>query len=150
MVTLECCWRCSVSSNPAGVSFWIYYVAKKNKQLLRAPSVGKHSSTRVDEARKSWNLLAIKKCKARTVVGRGGEEPAMWPRIWVTTKRGGKQKDEDNKWDRKKIEKGFVWSHLSSGGRRAQNPFSSNYLKKYIYICSFSSFVLSLWTHLDC
>ena len=33
---------------------------KKKDQLLRAPSVGKkHNSTRVDEGRKSWNLLAI-------------------------------------------------------------------------------------------
>ena len=32
------------------------------KQLLRVPanSVGRHNSTRVDEGRKSWNLLAIK------------------------------------------------------------------------------------------
>ena len=38
---------------------------KKKDQLLRAPSVGKRNSTRVDERRKSWNLLAIK-CKGRT------------------------------------------------------------------------------------
>ena len=34
---------------------------KKKDQLLRTPSVGKHSSsTQVDEGRKSWNLIAIK------------------------------------------------------------------------------------------
>ena len=32
----------------------------KKDQLLRAPSASKNSSTRVDEGRKSWNLLAIK------------------------------------------------------------------------------------------
>ena len=32
----------------------------RTAQLLRAPSVGKHNSARVDEGRKSWNLLAIK------------------------------------------------------------------------------------------
>ena len=38
---------------------WIY-LQKYNDQLLRSPSVGKHNSTRVDEGRKSWYLLAIK------------------------------------------------------------------------------------------
>ena len=33
---------------------------KKDQELLRAPSVGKHSSTQVDEGRKRWSLLAIK------------------------------------------------------------------------------------------
>ena len=33
---------------------------KKKDQLLRAPSVGKHNSTRVDEGRKSSNIIAIK------------------------------------------------------------------------------------------
>ena len=32
----------------------------KKDQLLKAPRVGKHNSTRVDERRKSYNLLAIK------------------------------------------------------------------------------------------
>ena len=32
----------------------------KKDQLLRAPSVSKHNSTRVDEGRKSGYLLAIK------------------------------------------------------------------------------------------
>ena len=52
------------------------FARKKKDQLLRAPSVGNHNSMRVDEGRKSGNLLA-KKCKARTVVGKGDEEPAM-------------------------------------------------------------------------
>ena len=38
----------------------LFAKTKKKDQLLRAPSVGKHHSTRVDEGRKSWNLLAIK------------------------------------------------------------------------------------------
>ena len=40
-------------------------------------------STRVDEGRAA--IFSRKKCKARTVVGRGGDEPVMLPRIWVTT-----------------------------------------------------------------
>ena len=70
-------------------------------QLLRAPSVGNHNSTRVDEGRKSWNLLAIK-MQATNRSGEGGEEPDMWPRIWITTRREREQKGEDNKWDGKK------------------------------------------------
>ena len=40
----------------------ISFIFCKNEedQVLRAPSVGKHNSTRVDEGRKGWNLLAIK------------------------------------------------------------------------------------------
>ena len=53
------------------------YAKIKKDQLLRAPSVGKHNSTRVDEGRKSWNLLAIKKQGTNRSAGRGGEEPAM-------------------------------------------------------------------------
>ena len=33
--------------------------------------------------------------------GQGGEEPALLPRIWITTKEGERQKGEDNKWDKK-------------------------------------------------
>ena len=61
-------------------------------QLLREPNVGKHNSTRVDEGRKSWNLLAIK-MQGTNRGGEGGEEPAMWPRIWVTTRRERENKD---------------------------------------------------------
>ena len=48
----------------------------KKDQLLRAPSVGRHNSTRVDEGRNSSNLLAIKMQRTNRS-GRGGEEPAM-------------------------------------------------------------------------
>ena len=52
-----------------------------------------------DQGRKSWNLLAIK-TQGKNPGGEGGEEPAMWPRIWVTTTVGGREKkSEDNKWD---------------------------------------------------
>ena len=49
---------------------------KKKDQLLKAPSVGRHNLTRVDEERKSCNLLAIKmqgtnRCRER------GEKPPM-------------------------------------------------------------------------
>ena len=40
--------------------------------------------------------------QGRTVVGSGGEEPAMWLRIWATTRREREEKGEDNKWDGKK------------------------------------------------
>ena len=59
VVALECYYCCSVSSNSAVARFWIYLQNRKMAQLLRAPSVGKHNSTRVDEGR-SWNILAIK------------------------------------------------------------------------------------------
>jgi len=32
-------------------------------------------------------IFSRQKCKARTVLGRGVEDPPMWPRIWVTTTR---------------------------------------------------------------
>ena len=51
------------------------YSQKKKSDHLRARSVGRHNSTGVDEGRKSSNLLAIKKNKARTVVGRGEKSP---------------------------------------------------------------------------
>ena len=53
------------------------YIFNGKDQPLRAPSVGKHNSTRVDEGRKSWNLLAIKMQGTNRSVGNGGEEPAM-------------------------------------------------------------------------
>ena len=45
-----------------GFRIYIYFFLKKKKkdELLRAPSVGRHNSTRVDEGGKSGNLLAIK------------------------------------------------------------------------------------------
>ena len=50
----------SVSSNPAVVRFELISTKirkkKKGDQLLRAPSAGKHNSTRVDEGKKSWNF----------------------------------------------------------------------------------------------
>ena len=49
---------------------------KKKDELLRAPRVGRHSWTRVDEARKSWGLLAVK-MPGTSLSGEGGEDPAM-------------------------------------------------------------------------
>ena len=48
---------------------------KDQQQLLRAPSVGEHSSAQVDEGRKSCNLLAIK--MQGTNRSGEGEEPAL-------------------------------------------------------------------------
>ena len=57
----------------------IFAKMQKTDQLLRPPSsVGGYISTRVDEERKCWVLLAIK-MKARTVVGRGEEGPLCDP-----------------------------------------------------------------------
>ena len=74
-------------------SWWDLQVGKnrkKDKLLLRARSVGMHNSTRVDEGRNnnnnSWNLLATKKLGRKRSV-EGEEEPATWPRIWVSTAR---------------------------------------------------------------
>ena len=53
------------------------FAKKKKDQLLRAPSVGKHNSTRVYEGRKSWNLLAIKTQGTNPVVRRGGEKSLL-------------------------------------------------------------------------
>ena len=61
---------------------------KKKDQLkcwdrLAWLSTIRRKSTREERA----EIFSREKGKARTVVGRGGEEPAMWPRIWVTTRR---------------------------------------------------------------
>ena len=50
---------------------------RKDEQLLRAPSVGRHncSSTQVDEGRAE--IFSRYKCKARTAVERGGNEPTV-------------------------------------------------------------------------
>ena len=78
------------------------YKKKKRDQLPRASSAGRRESTRVDERRKGPTLLATKR-KAFTVhlpywEGVRIDEPAMWPRISVTTFIGGrgKRKGEDN------------------------------------------------------
>ena len=65
---------------------------KDQQELVSAPpSMGKHSSAQVDEGRNSWHLLAIK-MQGTNPSGEGVEEPAMWPRIWVTTKRERKRR----------------------------------------------------------
>ena len=53
---------------------------KKNRdQLLRSPSsVGRYNSTRVDEGRECWILLAVK-MEARAEVGREEEGPLCDP-----------------------------------------------------------------------
>ena len=49
-------------------------------------------STRVDEGRKGWKSSSrYKKNQGANHSGEGGEEPAMWPRIWVTA-TGGREK----------------------------------------------------------
>ena len=64
-------------------------VAKvKNDRLLRAPSVGKHNSTRVDEGRKGWNLLAIK-MQGTNIITEEGARRACYNitpdlSLWVT------------------------------------------------------------------
>ena len=65
-----------MSSNPAVLRLMIYLQERKMDQLLRAPSVGKHSSARVDEEERA-EISSRSNRKARTVVGRGAEEPAM-------------------------------------------------------------------------
>ena len=50
----------------------LHVSAKKKDQLLRAPSVGRHDSTRVNEATKSSNILAIK-MQGTTRTGEGRE-----------------------------------------------------------------------------
>ena len=63
-----------------------------------AYGVGRHNSTGVDERRKCRILLVIKRQGAYRNV-EGGEEPTMWPRIWVTTinRREQDKKGEDRK-----------------------------------------------------
>ena len=48
-----------------------------------------------------WSLVA-KKMQGTNRSGGGREEPAMWPRVWVATRRERGKKDENNKWDGKK------------------------------------------------
>ena len=60
-------------------------------------------TTRVDEGMKGSSFLAIK-IKARTVrCGEGGEEPSMWPRIWVTTRRGKRRVERMNEMKNKQF-----------------------------------------------
>ena len=71
----------SLSSTPTTMTFdFICKNAKKKRdQLLRAlSSVGRYNSTRVDEGRKCWILLAVK-MKARAEVGREEEGPPCDP-----------------------------------------------------------------------
>ena len=76
-------------------------------------SVGTHNSTRIGEGRKRWNLVATK-MQGTNCIGKGGEEPAMWPRIWVTTRREGEQKGEDNKRDEgKKYIPGIICTYIT-------------------------------------
>ena len=40
--------------------------------------------------------------------GEGAQEPAMWPRLWVTTRRRREKKGEENKWDGKKYYEEYI------------------------------------------
>ena len=82
------------------ISVQIFLLKKNhmNQLLSRAPiiSVGSHNSTRVNEGRKCWTLLAIK-MQGTYRAGEGREEPAMYaPRIWVTSYDCNKR-DQDKK-----------------------------------------------------
>ena len=48
-----------------------YISATLEKNMLSAPSVGRQNPTRVDEGRKSWNLLAIKNARHEPYWGGG-------------------------------------------------------------------------------
>ena len=71
---------------------YICKMKNQRNQLLRAPSrVGWHDSTRIDEGRKCWSLLAIQ-TEARTVVGEEESplsDPGSEPRL-------GREKEKDN------------------------------------------------------
>ena len=54
----------------------------KKDQLLRAPSVGRHNSTRVDEGLNGRNILAMK-MQVTNRTGEGGEEPITMCQ-WLT------------------------------------------------------------------
>ena len=95
-------------------------------------SVVRHNnSTRVDEGRKCWILLAIT-IKGTHRSGEGGEESAMWPWIWVTTKRKKVKKVGDNKWDGQKTHTHISLS-LSSVPFRIKLDQCLNWLSKSIY-----------------
>ena len=58
---------------------------------FRAPtrSVSRQNSTRVDEDRNTWNIIAI----PMQFTNRSGQGvDALWPRIWVKTRRNGRAK----------------------------------------------------------
>ena len=98
----------------------IFFAKIWKDQLLAAHSVGKHNSTRV-ERKKNWKLLAIKNSRHEPW---RGEEPATWPRIWVTTRRETEHKGEDNKCDGKPPQQA--------------TPYIRRYLRSLIYRCHLS------------
>ena len=69
----------------SGESWFI--LQNKMDQLLRA-RIAWVGTIRRDSTREERTAIFSRlKSKARAVVGRGWEEPVMWPRIWVTTRR---------------------------------------------------------------
>ena len=102
VVTLECYYRVGQWVRiPLQVLRLMIYLQKKRRincwERLSWVSTVRHESTREERA----EIFSRSNRKARTVVGRGEEEPAMWPRIWVTTGRE-KEKGEENRWDETK------------------------------------------------
>ena len=83
-----------ISPLPTTVRALHFYRETKKDQLLKAPasSVGKHNSTRVDEGRKSCNLLAIKNARHESQWGEGEKSLLCGPgselRLGRTEKEG--------------------------------------------------------------
>ena len=88
VVTLECCWRWFLEFESHRGDIVTFFGKIKKDQLLRAPSVGSHS-TRIDEGRNGLNPSRDK--NERHEPEWGGGTRAGW--------RGRGKKGQDNKWD---------------------------------------------------
>ena len=84
------------------ISVWSFLILKQH-QLSRATITAWIGTIRRESTREeSAEPFSTKKKQGTYRSGEGGEEPTMWPRIWVTTKREQHKKGEEKKWDGKK------------------------------------------------
>ena len=104
-----------VRSNPTVVRLWIYLQQNKikysgvkakrmncwDRRLTAWVGTIRRESTREERV----EVFSRPKKQGTNRSGEGGEELAMWPRIWVTTRRQKEKKGEHNKWDGKKKER---------------------------------------------
>ena len=79
VVTLECCYEILIGlvlEFEYGENWNLFAKKKKKDHLLKAPSVGKRNSARVDEGRKGWMTYLAINVQGTNCSGEVGEEPA--------------------------------------------------------------------------